>query len=231
MPRRYRHELTFLLFVLIVAGLWYFGDKISFGTDAIRQDLEQIPLVYRGIGYVVLYVVVTFFLFFSKDLFWVVGAVFFGAVFSTILISAAEVINCFILFFLARSLGRGFVQKRVSKKYEHLDERLGALGMPWLFVFRAAPVIPYRFLDMAAGLTRIPFRRYLLAVALGTPVKTFFIQYVLSSVDVAVLKDPSRMVVFMSENPKMMLAGIGYVVLMAAAVFKIAVTSAQARKG
>jgi uncharacterized membrane protein YdjX (TVP38/TMEM64 family) len=231
MHRRYKQEIAFFLLVLLVLGLWYFGRGIPFSSDLIRQRLEQIPLVYRGIGYVVLYVVVTFFLIFSKDVFWVVGALYFGAVFSTVLIWVAEVINCGVLFYLSRFLGRAFVRKRMQTKYEHLDERLGSTGFIWLFVFRAAPVIPYRFLDLAVGLTSIPFRRYLLAVVLGTPVKTFFIQYVLASLDVAALRDPSRMVVFMTQHREVMFAGVVYVALMFAALFKIRLTARQTRKG
>jgi uncharacterized membrane protein YdjX (TVP38/TMEM64 family) len=205
--------------------LWFFGDRISFSAEALKEWLEQIPLVYRGIVYVILYVVITFFLFFSKDIFWIVGALYFGAAFSTILVSAAEVFNCCILFYLSRTLGRAFVKKRISSGYEHLDERLGTIGFFWLSVFRAAPVIPYRFLDMAVGLTGIPFVRYLLAVIIGTPVKTFFIQYVLAELGFSVFKDPAAMVTFMAGHPAVLWAGAGYLALMAAAVIKIGLTA------
>lgn len=225
MHRRYKHEIAFLCLFLLVAGLWFLGDRIPYSADALKVRLDQIPLVYRGIAYVILYVVITFFLFFSKDIFWIVGALYFGALFSTVLVSAAEILNCFILFFLSRKLGRAFVKKRIRSRYEHLDERLGTTGFAWLFVFRAAPVVPYRFLDMAAGLTGIPFGRYLLAVVFGTPVKTFFIQYVLASIGASALRDPAVMITFMAGHPAVLWAGVGYLALMIAAVVKIRMTA------
>jgi uncharacterized membrane protein YdjX (TVP38/TMEM64 family) len=164
---------------------------------------------------------VTFFVFFSKDVFWLMGAVLFGVTLSTVLICIAEVINAAVLFNLARHLGRAYVQKKVTGRYKELDEKLGRINFFWLFVFRAAPLIPYRFMDLGAGLTRIHFRRYITAVILGSPVKMFWIQYILYGVGKSIFDNPAVLVDYFVNNKGLLLISLVYVALVIMAVVKI----------
>ena len=43
-----------------------------------------------------------------------------------------------------------------------------------LFAFRSIPLIPFRFLDLAYGLTSIPFPKYFLVSAIASPVRIFW---------------------------------------------------------
>jgi len=152
-----RPLFQFLIFILALILISYLGRNIPLNPEAIQRSLKGIPLIYSSAIFILLYVVITFFIFFSKDLFWLLGAVLFGPFFSAIFICIAEYINAFILFGLSRFLGRAYIQKSLSKKYERWDEKLGSINFFWLLIFRAAPLIPYRFLDLAAGLTKIHF--------------------------------------------------------------------------
>jgi uncharacterized membrane protein YdjX (TVP38/TMEM64 family) len=180
--KKYEQELGFLILFLVLVFTWVFGRYSSLDPGAIQKNLAGFPLIYSGTLFVVLYVVIGFFVWFAKDAFWLMGAVLFGPWVSALLICLAELVNAVILFYLARSLGRGFMEKSLSGRYKTLDQKLGHIGLGWLFVFRAAPLIPYRFLDIAAGLTSMRFGKYALAVVLGSPLKIFWIQYILYGV-------------------------------------------------
>lgn len=221
MLKRYKHEIEFLVLVLAIAAFWYLGRYFHIDTDAIERSLKGTPLFYSSILYILLYVIVTFFIFFSKDLFWLMGAVLFGATLSTLLICIAEVINAFILFNLTRHLGRAYVEKKVTGKYKEFDDKLGRINFFWLFIFRAAPLIPYRFLDLGAGLTRIHFRRYLAAVVLGSPVKMFWIQYILYGVGKSIFDNPYILTGYFLNNKGLLFFSLIYVVLAIMAVLKI----------
>lgn len=219
--KKHKHEIEFLLFVLIIFLIWWLGKHYNIDVSSFQKPLERIPVFYSGLIYVVLYVTVTLFLFFSKDVFWLMGAVLFGPALSTLFICIAEVINAFILFYLARRLGRAFIEKSVSEKYRHLDDRLGRISFFWLFIFRAAPLIPYRFLDLGAGLTRINFRKYLTAVILGTPFKMFWIQYILYGVGKNIYRNPYLIVEYFQKNRNLTLFSFVYIILIVMVIYKM----------
>ena len=210
-----------MLFILVLVSFGYLGRYLNIDTKTIQNSLSGFPLAYSAILYVIFYVILTFFIFFSKDVFWLVGAVLFGAYLSTLLIWVAEIINAFILFNLARHLGRSFVDHHLDEKYRHLDEKLGRLSFFWLFIFRAAPLIPHRFLDLGAGLTKIKFRRYLMAVIFGTPFKIFWIQYILAGVGASVFNNPSALVGYFLSNKILFIISLIYPLLVIAVAFKL----------
>jgi len=219
--KKYRTEIEFLVFLAALILIWFAGRNINIDTGAIEGSLRKFPLAASGFIYIILYIIVTFFLFFSKDVFWVVGAVIFGPLWSTVFICLAEFGNAFVLFNLARRLGRGYVEKSVSGRHRHLDEKLGKISLLWLVIFRAVPLIPYRFMDLAAGLTSISFRKYLFAAVIGAPVKTFWQQYILWAVGVAVLKDPTALVHYFMQNRILHVLGLIYAGLVIAAIIKL----------
>jgi uncharacterized membrane protein YdjX (TVP38/TMEM64 family) len=149
------------------------------------------------------------------------AALLFGAAFSTLFICIAETINAYILFYLARRLGRAYVEKSAKGRYKDLDEKLGKISFPWFFIFRGAPLIPYRFLDLAAGLTSIDFRKYIAAVILGSPFKMFWIQYILVGVGRSIFGNPMALVDYFLRNKTLFAFSLIYPLLVIAVAFKI----------
>jgi uncharacterized membrane protein YdjX (TVP38/TMEM64 family) len=219
--RKFRDHFGLWLLILSLVCIWYLGRYLRFDLSSLSSSLELTSLFISASIYLLLYVIVTFFVFFSKDLFWLSGAVLFGPYLSTFLICLAEAINAFILFFVSRFLGRNYVEDKLSGKYRYLDEKIANVNFFWLFVFRAAPLIPYRFLDLAAGLTKIRFRKYLLAVILGTPVKTLWIQYILFSLGSRVYSDPHALKEFFLNNKPLLLFSFIYIILVGLVIFKM----------
>jgi uncharacterized membrane protein YdjX (TVP38/TMEM64 family) len=219
--KRYRHEIEFLMLAIAFLLIWLLGRNLRIDSAGLSAGLGKFPLILSGLIYIILYVVVTFFIFFSKDIFWIAGALLFGGPLSALFVSIAETVNAALLFHLARRFGRGFVEKMAEEKYKWLDEKLGRINFIWFFLFRAAPLIPYRFLDLAAGLTRLKFRKYLAAVILGSPVKIFWIQYILAAVGANILARPQALVDFFLTNQPLMLFSFLYLILVAAVVLKM----------
>lgn len=217
---------NYLVKALILAiGLfliWYIGKSFyHIDVDNIRDFFLGLPLFSVAFLYVLLYIVITFFIWFSKDVFWLAGALAFGPVLSAFLVWVAEIINAVILFYIARFLGRGFVEHKLKAKHSRFDERLANLSFGWLFIFRAAPLIPHRFMDLSAGLTGIPFKKYMLAVIFGSPFKIFWIQCVLSGVGKAVFQDSFAMSKYFLKNKYMFTFSFIYVILVILVVIKL----------
>jgi len=218
---KYRTELKFLIFILVLSLFWYLGRYMKVDTTLLQDSLAQLPIFVSALLYVVLYITVTFFIFFSKDIFWFIGALLFGPFLSASLICIAELTNAVILFHLSRFLGRGYVEKRLSDKYRTLDRKLSGLNLFWLLVFRAAPLVPYRFMDLAAGLTGIRFRKYFVAVFFGTPLKMFWIQYIIYAVGKSIINNPFALMEYFLGNRTLFLFSFLYVILVVMVVIKM----------
>lgn len=219
--RKYKDKIKFLALVIGLVLLWYLGRYFHIQPDKIETSLMKMPLLASGAIFIALYVVVTFFLWLSKDIFKLVCAFLFGAYISTLLILIAESINAFILFRLSRYLGRGFLQQSLGEKYNGLDEKLANINLPWLLLFRAVPLIPFRFLDLAMGLTGISFRRYWLAVVLGSPLRIFWVQYIISGVGKDIFKNPYALMDYLSLNKPVFIFSFLYFILVIFVALKI----------
>jgi uncharacterized membrane protein YdjX (TVP38/TMEM64 family) len=213
--------LRFTLFILVLAFLWYLGRFYHLDTARIQEVLRQIPLVYSGLLYILLYVTVTFFLFFSKDLFWLMGALLFGPAFSALFISCAEITNAAILFNLSRILGRRYVEDSLQRRNARLDKKLGSLNFFWLFLLRVAPLVPYRFLDLAAGLTPLSFKKYMAAVVFGSPLKIVWIQYILAAMGKSVLDNPAALGDYFLRNTHLFWLSCFYLAAVIAVAIKM----------
>lgn len=216
----HKREIKFFLLIAILGVLWYLGAKragiVNAHLEAIQSYLQSIPLLLAGVIFVGLYVVVTFFVWFSKDFFRFAGALIFGLYGSTILVLIAETINAAVLFYFSRWLGRDFVGYSLGGRYAGLRERIGKAGFFWLFLFRGTPLFPFRLLDLAAGLTTISLVRYMLAVIIGSPLRIFWQQYAYTVFKDAVF-NPSLLIEQLNQNPEkalpLILSSFVYVVL------------------
>ncbi len=216
-----KSTLKFLILVVALALLLFLGRYFHIDPERTEAFLSRFPLIYSGIIFVCLYVVITFFFWLSKDIFRLVCAFLFGAYVSTLLIFIAEAINAVILFSFSRFLGRQFVEDHLGNIQGGLDKKIANTGFLWLFLFRAVPLVPFRFLDLAAGLTDISFRRYMAAVVLGSPVRIFWVQYILAGAGRGILKNPQALVDYLSLNRGAFIFSFIYLILVVFVAIKL----------
>ena len=216
-----KNTVYFMLLIISLSVIWYLGRFFHFNGDNIETSLKKLPLFYASLIFLILYIIVTFFIWLSKDAFKFIAAILFGAYISTFLIFIAESINAIILFNLSRYLGRGYVEKNLKGKYNNLDQRLGGVNFFWLFLFRSAPLIPFRFLDLACCLTRISFKKYILAVILGSPLRIFWVQYVLTGVGKSIFNNPYVLTEYLMRNRSLFIFSLIYLILVILVAVKI----------
>ena len=174
--------VRFLIFILIIVGLFLAGQYFAIDEAKINDFLKDIPYTLASGVFVLLYVAGTFIIWYLKDPLKLVGAILFGAYLSTLLIYIAELINAYIFFRLSRGLGKDFIEKSVKGRFKNFYEKLENINLGWVFLLRAIPLIPYRVLDISFGLTKMPFRRYLAVILLASLPRIFWIQFILAGV-------------------------------------------------
>ena len=97
------------------------------------------------------------------------GGLLFGPIWGTAINLLSATAGAILSFLLARSLGRGFVQKIIRGRatLEGLDRHLERGGFYPVLYLRLVPLFPFNLLNYSLGLTRVRLRDYALASLVG----------------------------------------------------------------
>jgi len=208
--------LVLLLFLLIISSYYF---KID--IEKLKAFLERFSLWKAAVIYIFIFVLITIFVTFAKDILKAIGAICFGAVLSSFCIWIAEIINATLFFYLARHLGRGFVEERLKGRAKLLDEKISSSGFKGILILRLVPLIPYRMLDLLVGLTSLTFIQYFMIVAIASPLRIFWVQYILAGVGVGIFKNPSALVDYMMANKLVFAWSFVYLILVIVIGFRL----------
>ena len=106
------------------------------------------------------------------DLAPVIYMLLFGLLWGSVYTFIGAVINCALMFFLARRIGREKIRALVQRKLPsvwqaRLKKAGGRKGFLLLIILRLIPAVPYNLINYAFGLTEMPFAAYMLGSAIG----------------------------------------------------------------
>lgn len=79
----------------------------------------------------------------------------------------AGLIGVSLTYLIAKTALRGWLASKMPPKLRALDEKLATQGFKVMLMLRLVPVMPYSGLNYGSGLTRIRYRDYILATAIG----------------------------------------------------------------
>ena len=202
----------FILLLTLLIGLCYVGSKLYIDLPAIKLWLAQYPLWLSGSLFVLIYVALTAVLWFGTiDLFRISGALLFGPYWSTLFVFLAETVTACILFLLSRKLGREFIEQKFHLKVKHRAYAPDNAGFWTALILRINPLVPFRFMDVGFGLTKLPFRQYFWAVVLGSPLRIFWLQFAIAGMGEAVLEDPTAMRQYFQTNKAALYLTVTYI--------------------
>lgn len=166
--------LSGLLFALLAVLCIYLSAHITPGQlqTAIGQWGKLAPLAY-----ILSFTLLPAF-FFPVAVLALAGGLLFGLWWGSLYTFLGAILNCTLMFFLARYAGREQVEALLQKKLPPIwQQRIRNLnsgsGFLLLIVLRLIPAVPYNLINYAFGLTAMPFRTYILASAIGIIPGTF----------------------------------------------------------
>ena len=161
-----------LVLILLFAGLGLFCLWLgSLVTPQQIQDAVSQCGSWAAAAYIGLFTLLPAF-FFPVAVLALAGGLLFGLVWGSIYTFLGAILNCAVMFLLARYVGREKVAQLIQSKLSPLwQSRLQALnssgGFILLIVLRLIPAVPYNLINYAFGLTGMSFRTYILASAIG----------------------------------------------------------------
>jgi uncharacterized membrane protein YdjX (TVP38/TMEM64 family) len=94
------------------------------------------------------------------------GAIF-GPLMGTIYAVSAASVGATLSFLVTRYLLRDSMVNRFGSKLESINQELETRGLNYLLFLRLVPVFPFFLINLAAGLTRLPLRTYILGTFIG----------------------------------------------------------------
>ena len=166
-----KHKKTAVLLVLLIAlaaltwklSTWLTPQQLQ---QALQQTGGWAPVLYIG-----LFILLPTF-FFPVAVLALAGGLLFGLWWGSVYTFIGAVLNCALMFLLARYVGRSQVQRLVEQKLSPQWQRRlqmadGKEGFLLLIILRLIPAVPYNLINYTFGLTGISFSSYLLASAIG----------------------------------------------------------------
>lgn len=169
--------IKFYLFIGIIAVIiFYLLLNLNYLKSMLNiNNLQTFFLKYKDftIGiYLFIFVVKPFLVIVPSNVVALLGSTIFNPLLAFILTMIGFFISSTIAFFLARLLGKKYVEKIVGKKVIKLDENLRKNGFKIVLFLRLPPVIPYDPLSYACGLTNIRYKDFIIASLLGVVPET-----------------------------------------------------------
>ena len=154
--------------------------------DGLAQLRASLRAAWWGpVAFVAVYAVLSA-LDFSGLVLTLAGGAVFGFWWGALLNTIGANLGATGAFWLARALGREGLHALVGERLAGLDRLAEGQGPMWLLRLRLIPVVPFNLLNLASGLTAMPWRGYAAATAIGilpgTIVYTYFADAIVAGV-------------------------------------------------
>ncbi len=163
MTKRTLIVLVFLLVVTTAIALYLIAD---IDADRVEAWLNAWG-IWAPIAYVAAYAIATILLLPSTPL-NLAGGALFGLWGGTLWSSIGAIGAALLTFGFARTIGRDWVASRLAGQWEAIDADIRRSGLLYLFAIRLLPILPYGFVNLAAGLTAVTWRDYTIGTSIGT---------------------------------------------------------------
>jgi uncharacterized membrane protein YdjX (TVP38/TMEM64 family) len=146
----------------LLLGQW--SDRLS--TAAVEDTIRT--LGPWGVLASIALMVVHSFVPFPAELVAFANGMVYGALWGTVITWVGAMLGASIAFWLARHLGRPFVERMVSRNdWRVLDDWAANNGWQVVLISRFIPVIAFNLINYAAGLTALSWWHFLWTTAVG----------------------------------------------------------------
>jgi uncharacterized membrane protein YdjX (TVP38/TMEM64 family) len=165
--------------VIALAGigaiaLFFIFDLGRFFTlETLKSDRQALQEYYTGhkvltvAAFMAVYVVQTALSLPGAAILSLAAGAIFGTLFGTVYANVAATVGATIAFLATRYIARDAVLGRFGQKLAGLDRELEERGLNYLLFLRLVPVFPFFLINLAAGLTRLPLRTFVIGTMVG----------------------------------------------------------------
>jgi len=206
-------QIGLLAIILVIFGLtaWYYFSQFDrFSVNNLQQFIAGFG-AWAPIVYVFIYTISSPIPFLATIISAAAGLLF-GVVPGMALAMFSATLSAFIPFYLARSLGREWVEKRIKNEtlQDAYEKSEGRSGFLFILLMRLIPVLPWEVQNYIAGLTKVKIPAFLFGTILGIIPGSFALAFLGDSI-----RDPSSWEFFVAIglNVVAFLIPAGYVLI------------------
>jgi uncharacterized membrane protein YdjX (TVP38/TMEM64 family) len=163
-----------LLIGLTAVGLFFYLDLGRFLTLESLKSNRQLLLQYHvehGLllvaTFMAIYVIQTGLALPGATILSLTAGAIFGPWLGTLYAVTSASIGATLSFLITRYLLRDAVLSRFGSKLDGMNKELEERGLNYLLFLRLVPLFPFFLINLAAGLTRLPLRTFMLGTFLG----------------------------------------------------------------
>lgn len=171
MLKKYGDKIKFVLLIILIMVMSFFIYKYRHQLTHI--NIHRLKRFIQSYGVFSAFVFIL--LYSLKPIVFIVPAsllsILAGNIYGPYMAFVLSMISCFFAgtlgFYLARFLGRGFVNKILRGKLLTIDGDIEKYGFKIMLLMRLSFVFPYDGLSYASGLTKMRYRDFILGTMLG----------------------------------------------------------------
>ena len=159
---------------IVAVSLFFSFDLHRFLTLAALKTNRQALLEYYDAhklimtaGFMAIYIVQTALSLPGAAVLSLAAGAIFGSIAGTVYANIAATIGATLAFLVTRYLLRDAVLNKFGTKLEGMNRELETRGFNYLLFLRLVPVFPFFLINLAAGLTRLPLRTFIIGTMLG----------------------------------------------------------------
>ena len=167
-------KIVIALVAIAAVVLFFSFDLQRFLTLAALKANRQALLGYYAdhrmltvAGFMSIYIVQTALSLPGAAILSLAAGAIFGTVMGTVYANIAATIGATLAFLVTRYLLRDAVLVRFGSRLEGMNRELETRGFNYLLFLRLVPVFPFFLINLAAGLTRLPLRTFIIGTMLG----------------------------------------------------------------
>jgi uncharacterized membrane protein YdjX (TVP38/TMEM64 family) len=177
-----KYKIKFFSFIgLIVAFivLIIYFNALQYVEPSYLQEKVKEFGVFAPIIFILIYSVATIILIPGTPLI-IGGGLIFGTVLGTIYSLIGSMIGATTAFFIARILGRNYIDLSINEKFTSLKKyyyKIKENGLLVAFYLRLPPIMPFTSINYALGLTKMKFKDYFIGTFIGIIPATLILAY------------------------------------------------------
>ena len=167
-------KIMILIFGVVLVFLFFWFDLQRFLTlEALKGNRQALAGYYAAhefamvAGFMAVYIAQTALSLPGAAILSLAAGAIFGAVRGTVYANIAATIGATLAFLVTRYLLRDLVLAKFGPKLEVLNRELEERGLNYLLFLRLVPVFPFFLINLAAGLTRLPLRTFIIGTMIG----------------------------------------------------------------
>lgn len=167
-------KVILLIFAGLAVGLFFWLDLGRYLTlESLKANRQALLDFYAThtlatvAAFMALYIIQTALSLPGAAILSLAAGAIFGSLMGTLYAVISASIGATLAFLVTRYLLRDLVLGRFGSRLEGINRELEQRGLNYLLFLRLVPIFPFFLINLAAGLTRLPLRTFMLGTLLG----------------------------------------------------------------